>query len=129
MSVQTFRRLCLSMPEAVEGEHMDHPDFRVKNKIFATLMPHKRGERERWGMVKLTPAQQKKFIAAHPESISPVPGGWGLRGMTRIRLSPASAAIADQATMRHAITFAWRNTAPRKLVDASIMSDQTSHRG
>ena len=31
---------------------MDHPDFRVRGKIFASLGPH-----EAWGMVKLTPEQ------------------------------------------------------------------------
>jgi hypothetical protein len=123
MSVQTFRRLCLSMPEAFEGEHMGHPDFRVKNRIFATLMPHKRGERERWGMVKLTPAQQKKLVAAHPESISPVPGGWGVQGMTRLRLGPASGNVADKATMRSAIIMAWRNTAPKRLLDEAIFAE------
>ena len=25
------------MPEATEGAHMGHPDFRVRGKIFATL--------------------------------------------------------------------------------------------
>ena len=32
-----FRRLALGMPEATEGAHMEHPDFRVRGKIFATL--------------------------------------------------------------------------------------------
>ena len=32
-----FRRIALSFPEAVESAHMDHPDFRVDGKVFATL--------------------------------------------------------------------------------------------
>ncbi len=36
-----FRKLALSLPEAVEKGHMGHPDFRVRNKIFATLQPDK----------------------------------------------------------------------------------------
>ena len=50
MTADEFRRLALSLPEAVESSHMDHPDFRVAGKIFATLGPD-----ETWGMVKLTP--------------------------------------------------------------------------
>jgi hypothetical protein len=37
MTANGFRRLALSFPETVEAEHMDHPDFRVAGKIFATL--------------------------------------------------------------------------------------------
>jgi hypothetical protein len=41
----------------VEGAHIGHPDFRVKNRIFATL--HDDGE---FGMVKLTPEQQEQCM-------------------------------------------------------------------
>jgi len=34
-----FREMGLNLPEADEGSHMDHPDFRVGGKIFATLGP------------------------------------------------------------------------------------------
>ena len=37
VTVKTFRTLALAQPEAAEVGHMGHPDFRVKNKIFATL--------------------------------------------------------------------------------------------
>jgi hypothetical protein len=36
-TIAMFRRLALSLPEAAEGAHMGHPDFRVRNKIFASL--------------------------------------------------------------------------------------------
>jgi len=32
-----FRRLALSLPDVVESAHMNHPDFRVGGRIFATL--------------------------------------------------------------------------------------------
>ena len=38
MTLQGFQRLALSMPEASEGSHMGHPDFRVRGKVFATLL-------------------------------------------------------------------------------------------
>ena len=37
MTVNEFRKLALSFPEAIESAHMHHPDFRVGGKIFATL--------------------------------------------------------------------------------------------
>ncbi len=47
MTVDQFRRMALSLPEVEERGHMDHPDFRVGGKIFATLgYPDKS-----WGMV------------------------------------------------------------------------------
>jgi predicted DNA-binding protein (MmcQ/YjbR family) len=49
MTADESRELALSLPETVESAHMDHPDFRVGGKIFATL-----GPKEAWGMVKMT---------------------------------------------------------------------------
>ena len=37
MTADDFRQIALSLPEASESAHMDHPDFRVRGKIFATL--------------------------------------------------------------------------------------------
>ena len=37
MRANDLRRIALGMQEAVEGAHMGHPDFRVDNRIFATL--------------------------------------------------------------------------------------------
>jgi hypothetical protein len=94
------------MPEAVEAGHMGHPDFRVGGKIFATLgYPD-----ERWAVVKLTPEQQEAFVAADPSAFTPVQGGWGLRGATKVLLGRAKV-----AGVRTALTAAWRNVAPAKL--------------
>lgn len=38
MTVDQTRKILLRQP-ATEGEHHGHPDFRVGNKIFATLWP------------------------------------------------------------------------------------------
>jgi hypothetical protein len=37
MTAKDFRQIALSLPESIESAHMDHPDFRVDGKIFATL--------------------------------------------------------------------------------------------
>jgi hypothetical protein len=106
-TIRDFRRLALSLPEATEGAHMGHPDFRIANKVFASLgVPD-----ERWGMVKLTPEQQEVLIEAEPHVFSPTAGSWGRRGYTRVQLSKI-----DRATLLSALTMAWRNTAPKRLV-------------
>jgi hypothetical protein len=101
-----FRRLALAMPETIEVGHMGHPDFRVGGRIFATLgYPD-----ERWAMVKLTPEQQEAFVAADPIVFAPVKGGWGKGGATNVLLRKARA-----ASVRTALTAAWRNVAPTRL--------------
>ena len=99
--------LALSLPEATERAHMRHPDFRVRNKIFASLG----APNADWGMVKLTPEQQEMLMAAEPGAFVPAAGAWGRRGYTTVRL-----AAADATALRSALTMAWRNTAPKALV-------------
>ncbi len=106
MTADEFRNLALSFPEAVESAHMGHPDFRVRKKIFATLGPN-----EDWGMVKLTADQQASFVRTEHGVFKPASGAWGRRGCTIVRL-----ADADELTVRQALIAAWRNTAPKRLV-------------
>jgi hypothetical protein len=84
-----FRRLALSLPETEEKAHMNHPDFRVRGKVFATLQyPDKN-----FGMVKLSPETQAMFVAEDPSAFQPCAGAWGLQGATNVRLAaihPAS---------------------------------------
>jgi len=73
MNAEEFRAAALKVPGAVEAAHMNHPDFRVNGKIFASLGYPDEG----WGMVKLTPAQQRAFMKEAPEIFSPCAGAWG----------------------------------------------------
>jgi hypothetical protein len=98
--VELFRRLALSLPEAVESAHMGHPDFRLNGRIFATLSAQEKG----CGMVKLTPEQQQAFAAEQPQVFSPVQGGWGRRGCTFVHLREA-----DEALMSGALYTAYHN--------------------
>jgi hypothetical protein len=106
MTVEDFRRIALRFPETVEGSHMGHPDFRVRNKIFATI-PDPKKQR---GMVKLTPEQQQDFAGDAPKIFEPVQGGWGLRGATYVNLKPAK-----KEQVRLALVAAWLNAAPKPL--------------
>ncbi len=105
-----FRRIALGFPEAVESAHMDHPDFRVGGKVFATLGYPEKG----WGMVKLPPKEQVFFIEAEPDVFAPAKGAWGLRGSTMVRLR-----AANKTTLRRALAAAWRNTRPKRLAAQS----------
>ena len=96
--------MALSLADVEERSHMGHPDFRVGGKIFATLgAPDKS-----WGMVKLTPEQQRIYVVPDPNAFVPAQGAWGRAGCTLVRLS-----AADPETVREAMTAAWRNIASK----------------
>ena len=63
MSGADFRRIALSMSEAVESSHFGHADFRVGGKIFATLGLEQAG----YGVLLLTPDQQAGMMEDEPE--------------------------------------------------------------
>ena len=100
VTAAVFRRLALSFPDTEERSHMKHPDFRVAGKVFATLAyPDKS-----WGMVKLTPEQQREFVHDFPKVFKPCNGAWGLQGCTNVKLGET-----DQETLKTALTAAWEN--------------------
>lgn len=98
--VDLFRRLALQLPGVVEAAHMGHPDFRLNDRIFATLSAQEKG----YGTLKLTPKQQQSFLADQPHAFSPVPGGWGRMGMTFLHLHQA-----DESLIAGALTTAFHN--------------------
>jgi hypothetical protein len=105
MTPAAFRRIALGLPEAIEGSHMGHADFRVNGKVFATLgWPDKAS-----AMVKLPPELQDALVRATPEVFRPASGAWGRQGSTMVRL-----ADADDAMLRDAIKSAWQRVAAAK---------------
>jgi hypothetical protein len=107
MTAAEFRRIALSMPQASENAHMEHPDFRVGGKIFATLgYPD-----NEHGMVILPPGEQARLVQTYPKIFTPAKGAWGKRGSTSVRLQ-----AVDEATLRKAIETAWRKRAPKSLL-------------
>jgi len=112
MTPAEFRKFALSLAEAEEHEHMNHPDFRVGGRIFATLgYPS-----DDCAMVKLYPDQQEAFLAADPRTFVPVKGAWGRKGCTTVMLPSA-----NKAKVKEALYAAWRNasvrTALKKFAD------------
>src|SRR5580658_9911263 len=97
MTPDQYREIALSLPDAVEGSHSGHADFRVGGRIFATLW---KGD----GVVILTPEQQESVVRSNPLTFAPVKGGWGKKGSTTVNLANASA-----AAVRHAMSLAYAN--------------------
>lgn len=93
---------------------MGRADFRVGGRIFAVLgYPD-----ESRGLVTLTRDQQERLISAEPvafrsEVASWVRPSWGRRGSTSVIL-----AMVDEATVRLALSMAWRRKAPKRLTRA-----------
>ncbi len=113
MKPNDFRRVALSLPEAIESSHIGHPDFRVGGKIFATLGYTD----DEFDLVMLSPEEQEEFVREDPKAFAPVNGGWGKRGSTKIRLE-----CVDAAIMRSAIVTAWLKRAPKRLAKTFVSS-------
>jgi hypothetical protein len=107
MTPDDFRRIALSMPEAVEVYRRGHSEFRVERKTFASL----EGPGDSFAMVNLTSEQQAMFMDAAPRTFVPVPGGWGRLGSTNVVLANATEEIVESA-----LAAAWRNAAPKSVL-------------
>jgi hypothetical protein len=93
VTADNFRSLALEIPGALESSHMDHPDFRINGRVFASL-----GYPDRdYGMVKLTPEQQRAFMKEAPSVFVPCAGAWGKQGYTNVTLAAARVDVARAA--------------------------------
>ena len=104
-SADDFRRIALSFPGAEEKAHMNHPDFRVGGRIFATLHGAGKGT----GAVMLLPEQQELAMDAERAAFSPAAGAWGRGGSTVVRLD----AVSDE-WLERVLAWAWTRRAPSK---------------
>jgi hypothetical protein len=114
-TAKDFRRIALSFPDAVEGEHCGNPDFRVGERKFATLAHASKG----YGNLPLTPELQAEFIAEAPEIFLPVAGGWGRMGHTHLVLANANedmlrGALQASYNLRVKKNSATKKRTPRK---------------
>ena len=93
MTADEFRTAALKVAGAIESSHMNHPDFRLNGRIFASLGYPNDGS----GMVKLTPTQQQSFMKESPEIFAPCAGAWGKAGATSVHLALAKQRIVSKA--------------------------------
>ena len=104
INIATARRIALSLPEAEERRHMGHPDFRVNNKVFATVWPT-----QGRAVVKLPVEDQKRLLKSSPKTYST--NAWSKHGWTNVHLEHI-----DAKTFRDLVEESWRAVAPKKLV-------------
>lgn len=98
MTADEFRALALGLSGVVEMSHMNHPDFRVGNKIFATLSY----PGPEWGMVNLPVEEQTRLGKEEPKVFVPVKGAWGRAGCANVYLP-----LARKESVRLALRAAW----------------------
>jgi hypothetical protein len=99
-----IKQLALAFPEAVQSSHFDVTDYRVKNKIFATVHPTgKTGV-----LLHIDPDQRAALVDSEPETFQ-------VRGKAALQVVFAKVSVA---VYKQLLEQAWRNTAPKKLVAA-----------
>ena len=105
MTPTDIATIALSFPGVTESSHFGKRDFRAP-KIFLSLPTPDTAN------LNLTPDQQLMFLGLYPAEFSALPNKWGQRGWTALHLDRC-----DAATARMAIEAAWKNVAPKKLLD------------
>jgi len=96
ITVAQMRAIALELPDTVERSHFGHPDFRVKNRIFATLWPD-----QHRSVLKLPREEQAAAVLASPQTFS-VPRGGERGGWTSVNLDEV-----DEDHFRELIQKAW----------------------
>jgi hypothetical protein len=104
VDIETARQLAMSLPEVVEQDHWDHPSFRIKKKIFATLHPEKNT-----AVLKLSIEDQSIFSLS--KFYTPIKGAWGKQGWTTVDLKKV-----PKKMFKDSLDLAWCEVAPTKLV-------------
>jgi hypothetical protein len=80
VTVSAARKILLALPDTEEKAHMGHPDFRVGNRVFASLAPRKKNI----AVVKLSIANQTALLQIDPDAYSL--NGWSQQGWTNVHL-------------------------------------------
>lgn len=107
VTINTFRKLALSFPEATEEPHFEKTSFRVKKKIFATY-----DDKNKRSCIKLSEIDQDVFSLTDRTMIYPVPNKWGKQGWTFIELKKV-----HKDVFADALTTAYCEVAPEKLAN------------
>ena len=105
MTHDDIAAIALALPGTVESAHMGKRDFRAP-KIFMSLPSPATAN------LCLTPDQQLMFAGLYPEAFVPLANKWGERGWTALHLDRC-----NETTAGMAVEAAWRNVAPRKLLE------------
>jgi len=110
VSINSFRILALSFPEAIEAAHFEKTSFRVNKKIFSTV-----SEKDKIAMVKLSVIDQSVFCDMSNGAMYPVQGGWGKQGATYIDLKKVK-----KKMLMDALVISYCNVAPKKFLEMMV---------
>jgi len=95
VSIETFRELAISFPNATEEPHFEKTSFRVNKKIFATF-----DEKNSRAVLKLNEIDQSVFCASGEMIFYPLPNKWGKQGWTIVELSKVRPEMFEDALIR-----------------------------
>jgi len=95
VSIETFRNLAMSFPNATEEPHFEKISFRVNKKIFATF-----DEKNNRAVLKLNEIDQSVFCASSEMIFYPIPNKWGKQGWTIVELSKVRSEMFEDALIR-----------------------------
>lgn len=105
VTIEEFKKLALSFPEAIEQPHFENTSFRINKKIFATL-----NEEKNLACLMFSEIEQSVFSAYDNTIIYPVPNKWGKKGATYVELKKVRKSV-----LKDALTQAYCRIAPIKL--------------
>ena len=105
ITIETFLKLAMTLPEVEEAPHFDKISFRVRKKIFATVdVSNKRV------CMKLSDVDQSVFSTKDKPVIYPVPNKWGKLGWTFFELGKVNKNLCMDA-----LQPAYCEVAPKSL--------------
>lgn len=107
VTLDTFKKIALTLPGSTEEPHFEKTSFRVKGKIFATY-----DQKANRASIKLSEIDQDVFSSVDNSIIFPVDNKWGRQGWTIIELGKVTKALFADA-----LKAAYREVAPARLVD------------
>lgn len=116
VSLEKFRKLALSLPEAHEAPHFEKTSFRVKNRIFATYE-----SKSKVSTLKFEQNDQDFFCSASKGSVYPVDNKWGQQGWTSVDMKSVDAAL-----FKEMLIVSYCNAAPKKLAEVVKKRSVTS---
>lgn len=104
ISIDAFRKLALSFPDAAEEPHFEKTSFRIKKTIFATF-----DKKNNQAVLKLNEIDQSVFCASSEKIFYPIPNKWGKQGWTIVQLDKVRPEMFEDALIR-----SYENVAAKK---------------
>lgn len=96
VSVNTFRKIALALPNTIEQPHFEKRAFKAgKKRIFCTL-----SEKDRTATVRLSDVDQSVYCGIDAEMIFPIPNKWAKQGWTVIDLKRIPLALLKEVLLK-----------------------------